>query len=106
MSEKGMKKYYEKFDKKELIEILVKINIENIELSIDYYKMRKYCNTLEYQNKKLREQKHIYKTELGRCVRKLTRIYDYFAFVCILLAMFDDERFEDVKLIANDVKTV
>ena len=47
---------------------------------IDRYRLNmieyaRVIRRLENKNKRLREQKHIYKVELGRCQRKLEKIY-------------------------------
>ena len=44
-----------------------------------YYEMSRKLNEyekLEEKVKRLQHEKHMYKVELGRCVRKLTRIYE------------------------------
>lgn len=55
------------------------INIREIEFEREKEKARfeRYAKICNKRIKKLEREKHVYKIELGRCVRKLTRIYQY-----------------------------
>ena len=53
------------------------INIREIEFTRDkeIARFKRYAKICNNHIKKLERERHVYKVELGRCVRKLTRIY-------------------------------
>lgn len=67
---------YYKINDEELSKLIVRIR--QIEFERDSIKnaWRRYKKIYDEEIKKLKHEKHVYKVELKRCVRKLTRIYE------------------------------
>lgn len=76
---------YYKISDKELSLLIARVNATEHELDIVINRSNYNQRRADKEIKKWRTLAHIYKIELGRCVRKLTRIYKQ----CYLECLFD-----------------
>lgn len=70
-----------------------KKEIDNLQIEIILLQKenKSLKNKIIRRNKRLVKQKHIYKVELGRCVRKLTRLYEYIHTLAYLRHEFNED---------------
>lgn len=92
---------YYKISDKDLSKLI--INIREIEFEREKEKVRfeRYARICNKRIKKLERERHVYKIELGRCVRKLTRIYENVyraSFIGYIMGITDTKADESVDL--------
>ena len=66
---------YYKISDKEISKLIINVRELEFERNQSNARWKRYSKTCNEKIKKLEHEKHVYKVELGRCVRKLTRIY-------------------------------
>ena len=66
---------YYKISDKDLSKLVINIRELEFEREKTNARWNRYSRICNKKIKKLEHEKHVYKVELGRCVRKLTRIY-------------------------------
>lgn len=66
---------YYKISDKELNKLILNVSEIKHERDVADSRYKRYATVCHRKIKRLEHEKHVYKVELGRCVRKLTRIY-------------------------------
>lgn len=79
---------YYKISDKELTRLVAEVRSLELEKDIMKGRYEIYIKRYVERIKKLEHDKHVYKIELGRCVRKLTRIYKRIYEVCVIGNIF------------------